>query len=436
MRSEPIRFRPWGLKQSKAIFSEKRIVIFAAGIQSGKSTTGAVRIKQAMHRYTSKDDNFIVTAPTYKIMQQATLPAFMKYMEGYGRYSKVDAVFEMYNGGTCYFRTSTDPDSVVGITNVRSIWADECGMYPLYFHENLQARASFKQAPICYTTSPYSLNWLYSDYIRPITRGAKLEHVDLIQCTSAENPFFPKDEYELKRKTMDPRRFNQIYGGEFYKQDGLVYSCFEEDAHSIDPFILPPGTRFFAGVDWGFTNPAVILVIAVTPDWGMFAVAEWYQTQKTISEMVTIAKTMQSHWNIERFYCDPSAPANILDFNRNGLTAVEADNDIRAGIDSVYEEIKGGNFRVFAGKCPHLIDEISIYHYPQEKDILPDKDIKELLPVKQNEHCMDAMRYCIHMLKKTRPHNQRIPVVGGTKIVHNNNQEINRLLKKKVDYNW
>ena len=54
-----------------------------------------MRIKILMHRFTDKSDNFIIAAPTYKIMQQATLPAFLQMMEGYGEYSKADAVFRM-----------------------------------------------------------------------------------------------------------------------------------------------------------------------------------------------------------------------------------------------------------------------------------------------------------------------------------------------------
>ena len=65
-------------KQERAIFSEKRIVIAATGIQFGKTTIGAVRTKIAMHRFTDKSDNFIIAAPTYKILSQATLPAFLQ----------------------------------------------------------------------------------------------------------------------------------------------------------------------------------------------------------------------------------------------------------------------------------------------------------------------------------------------------------------------
>jgi len=434
---EPQIFKPHSHKQNLAIHSTKPILIFAAGIQSGKSTVGAVKAKIAMHKYTRKKDNFIITAPTYKILQQATLPAFLNIMEGYGTYHKVDAMFKMHNGGTCFFRTATDPDSVVGITDVRFIWGDEAGLYSLYFHENIQARASFKQAQIVYTTSPYSLNWIYSDYIRPFHKGVKNEEVEIIQARSDENPYFPKEEFERKKRTMDPRRFNMVYGGEFHKLEGLVYSCFDEDAHVIEPIPLEKSFRIVAGVDWGYTNPAVISVIAVHGS-KRYLIHEWYQTQKTITQMVDHAKRLKDLYGIERFYCDPSSPANIQEFNKAGLTAIGANNDIRPGIDAFFECISDGNFKVFSGRAPHFLDEISMYHYPTISDVKPDKDVKDQLPVKQHDHILDSVRYVIYGLKLTDIMNKRSPVIGGTKKVSNNPYDRGRLLRELQDknYNW
>lgn len=379
-------FKPHSLKQENAIFSDKPITILATGIQYGKTTVGAMRMKILMHKFTDSRDNFLITAPTYKIMQQATLPEFLRVMKDCGEYSKSDSVFRMHNGGTCWMRTATDPDSVVGITDIRGVWGDEAGLYSLYFHENIQARASIKEAPIIYTTSPYSLNWIYSDYIRPKIKGKCPIDSEIIQAKSNENPYFPAHEFERKRMTMDPRRFNMIYGGEFHKIEGLVYDCFDQDSHCVPWKELDHKTVYVAGVDWGFTNPSVICVLGVTPKDGVFLVHEFYKTGQTINDLVEMAKKLKKVFNIERFYCDPSSPHNISEFNKHKLTAIGADNDIRPGIDAFYELIRNGKFHAFEGKCPHFLDEVSIYHYPAPNDIGSDKDVKEQMPVKQHDH--------------------------------------------------
>lgn len=426
-------FRPHGFKQELAIFSTKKIVLLASGIQFGKTSVGAIRTKIAMHTYLDPSDNFIIAAPTYKILQQATLPPFLRMMEGFGEYSKVDACFRMYSGGTCYMRTATDPDSVIGITNVRHIWADEAGLYPLYFHENLQARASFKEAPICYTTSPYTLNWVYKDYIRLRQKDPKcLPELELIQARSDENPYFPQAEFLRKKASMDPRRFNMIYGGEFHKMEGLVYDNFLEDLHVVDSRSFPPNTIFVAGVDWGFTAPAVISVLACTEDDGVFLVGEFYKSNHTIGMLIEVAERLKTIYGIERFYADPSSPANIAEFNSKGLTCLPADNDIRPGIDALYELIQTDKFHVIRGKCPHFLDEVSIYHYPTEEDLPPDKDTKDRLPVKQHDHAMDAVRYPVLALKKSHNFKKLVPKVPGTTAKDLRSHKYDHLLKKRT----
>ena len=155
---QTLNFEPHTEKQQGVLLSDKRISIAATGIQWGKTTVGVIRLKVDMHKYFSEDDNFIVTSPTYKVLYQSTLPPFLRYNEGLGKYNKQNECFKINGGGTVWFRTGQNPDSVVGITNVRHILCDEAGLYTRYFWDNLQARSSIKRCPITIVTSPYSLN--------------------------------------------------------------------------------------------------------------------------------------------------------------------------------------------------------------------------------------------------------------------------------------
>jgi hypothetical protein len=158
----------------------------------------------------------------------------------------------------------------------------------------------------------------------------------------------------------------------------------------------------------------VILVLAVTPNDGVYLVNEHYKAGMRISEMVDTAKGLKKIYNIERFYCDPSSPANILEFNKAKLTAIPADNDIRPGIDAVYDLIARDKFKVFSGRAPNFLDEISIYHYPAEPDIGADTDVKEQLPVKQYDHAMDALRYPLYAINANGAKKRNAGVAGTT----------------------
>jgi len=385
-----LNFKAHSEKQSTVLFSKKRITIAGTGIQWGKTIVGVVRLKLNMHKYRSPDDNFLVCSPSYKILAQSTLPPFMQLNGDVGRLDKQNYCFHIHGGGKVWFRTGQNPDSVVGITNVRHVLCDEAGLYSRYFWDNIQARASIKEAPITIVTSPYSLNWLYTDFIRKYQKKDPYirELCQLIQATSNENPYFPANEYEARRRTMDPRRFNMIYGGSFEKADGLVYDCFKQDVHECEPFKLPDGTRYFGGIDWGYTDPFVISVRAITPRGMHYKVGEFYRTQCSLKDMLDAGRRFKSLWPIEVFECDPSRPDYISEFCAAGMPAVAAQNDINMGIDRHYELIKSDNYRIFKNTSPHTLDEYEQYHYPEPKDLKPDQDNKDRLPVDQNNHCI------------------------------------------------
>ncbi len=424
-----MHWSPHSDKQERALDSTKPIVVVGSGIQYGKTAVGAVKTKIAAHTYRHPEDNHLVLAPTYKVMQQSTLPPFLRIMAGYGDYKKADGEFKVHGGGTIYLRTGTDPDSIVGITNVRSIWGDEAGLYSLYFWENIQARASFKEAQITLTTSPYSLNWLYKEIIKPKLKNPEARpDVDLIQARSDENPYFPKAEFDRKKLTMDPRRFAMVYGGSWERPAGLVYDVFDDEENQCEPFQLPTGTKYYAGVDWGYTEPFAFVVRAITPDGRHFQVSEFYKSGLTINDMVAVAKQKQTVWGIGPIYCDPSQPGAIEEFNRNGLRAIPANNDVRVGIDRHYELVKTRRYKVFKSTSPYSLDEYDSYHYPDPEDIKPDQTIKEAKPVGQNDHAMDANRYVTVMTHFTDV--KRMPHTGSDEKPHESSQQKIERLKR------
>jgi PBSX family phage terminase large subunit len=315
-------------------------------------------------------------------------------MQGIGEYSKADAVFEIHGGGKVYCRTATDPDSIVGITNVRHVWVDEAGLISLYAWENVQARAAFKSATIDLTSSPYTLNWLFKEIVRPKQKDPKaLPHVKLVQASSWENPHMPREVIDRARITMDPRRFNAMFGGQWERMAGLVYDCFDEVENQCDAFTLPAGTRYVGGIDWGYTEPFVFKVRAITPSGHHFGVHEFYKSGLTINDMVAAVKRLNTIYNIEIVYCGPDQPGYIEEMNRNGIKALGANNDVRVGIDRHYALLKTRQLKYFRGENPYTLDEIDTYHYPAPDDLKPDEAAKDQKPVFQNDHALDADRY-------------------------------------------
>ncbi len=234
---------------------------------------------------------------------------------------------------------------------------------------------------------------------------------------------------------MDPRRFDMIYGGQFGKMSGLVYDIFDEDVHQCDAFKLPTGTRFYGGIDWGYNDPFVIKVRAVTPSGHHFTVSEFYKSQLILPRQIEAARQKMKIFGIERFYADPSRPDSIASFNQEGLPTVGANNEIRKGIDLHYELIATGKFKQFRGVAPYSTDEYANYHYPEPDDLGPDDKQKEQLPVDQNNHCMDVDRYLTIMTYRSDVrHVPKSPEPINPRHITDHEQRIKQLKKSKRQF--
>jgi len=406
-----MNFQSHSQKQYDAIMSNAQLTVLGTGVQYGKTLSGAIWMKRQLHTNILPTDNFLITAPTYKILKQSTLPHFLRVMGGYGTYKDGEAIFKMHSGATVYCRTATDPDSIVGIPDVRAIWGDEAGKYSLYFWENIQGRQSTLNCPILLTTSPYTLNWIYKEIIKPKQKGLRPD-ITLIQAASWDNPHNSLHDpviREQRKQNMDPRRFQMLFGGDWQKMEGLVYNCWSDDDNLITPFALPVGTRYFGGIDWGFTDPFVFKVRAITPDGMEYGISEVYRSGLILKEQREIVQRTLKIWPVERIFCGTDQPGYIEDFNRNYIPAEGASTgpgSIRLGIDMHYDLVKTRKYKEFAGACPYSSDERETYHYPEADDVGPDDETEDMNPVAANDHAMDCDRYITlgtrHLIKEVK----------------------------------
>lgn len=183
--------------------------------------------------------------------------------------------------------------------------------------------------------------------------------------------------------------------------------------------VLKPGHAIkftIASVDWGFTNPGVILVWAIDADGRMYCVRQVYQTKRLIDWWVEQAKAIQLELKPIVYVCDPAEPAYIRAFQQAGLRAIAANNAIAPGVQAVQKRLQvaeDGNPRLFilrgsltdidedlreSGKPTRLEDEISGYVWAKGAN---GKPLKEL-PVDVDNHALDAMRYAVMYVDQPR----------------------------------
>lgn len=387
--TKEVSFHP---EQYKAFTFTTQYGAAIAGVQSGKTFLGAFwaanNIAKEIGDKTYRDG--LIGAPSYKILQQSTLPKFFKEFPQYRQFFKEqkkvieipieDGVYSVY------IRSFDDPLGVEGMT-LGWAWLDEAGQMPQMAWTIIRSRTSTTKGRVLITTTPYNMGWLYQDFYLPWSRG---EDKDLSVFTwkSAESPFFPKDFYEKEKKRLRPEEFRKRYEGVFTKMEGLVYQT--KDWHFIREEDLSPDITI-GGIDWGFTHPAAIVVVQISKG-RYYVVDEWYETGKTTTQIIEAAQMMQNRWGVNRWYADSANPEKILEANQNtGLYVLgyeKKKDSISNGISFINQMLLENRIKFFDG-LKHLRSELEAYHYPENPK--PGNEN----PVPEDDHLLDALRYAI-----------------------------------------
>lgn len=379
--------------QLEAYDSTKRITALVSGIQGGKTCVGGIWMNRRVALFDDPGVNFIVAAPTFKLLEKSTLPWMLYLLKGHGYHDKKFNRFHLNRGGTIWFASMQDDDSVEGCTDVQGIWIDEAGKIRYNSWINLLARSSFLQCPIFITTTPYNLNWLYEDLYMPWRKGER-DDVHVVQFRSCDNPYFPKEEYEHQRKILDSRVFKRKYGGTFERMSGLVYPDITADNFCEPTTFNRKRFLMCGGVDFGFTNDFAITIRAISLDGTYdYQIDEFAKPFVELKQRAEILKQFTTMYGIEVFYCDSEDPTQINYLQNEGINAVGVEKgkgSVERGILLHTELINTNKHKMFKGKCRKTAEEYGTYHYAE--NVKKDKNEVEK-PVSKNDHLMDANRY-------------------------------------------
>lgn len=342
-------------------------------------------------------EEYIVVAPTYKLLTRATLPALVEtfrgtHLQGELRVSK--GLYDLPQGGHVWLGTADRPESLEG-GQYKSAWLDEAGQMKYMAWVAIQARLGLKRGRALLTTTPYGMNWLYKNFYQLWRRGNA--DYDVITFSSIDNPLYPKSEWERAANELTADLFSMRYEGQFRKLQGLVYGDFDEE-NICDPFDIPKEWPRKGGTDFGYVNPHVNLKGALDPREDILYVYEEYYASRT--HLKDISETMRDI----PYLGDPEGRREIEELRGT------YDVDIKSGETSKMLTIAAVNARIKTGRlvisrsCPNTLDEVDIYHI----------DEKTGKPAKSDDHCMDALAQLVwhfdgERIRSSRVHIANIP---------------------------
>lgn len=385
--------------QIEFVRASERFVAVVTGIGWGK--TYALCIRAAMAGCGMVGDNTIpvpntgvITAPTYANLRDVVLRMFLDLFPSIIQsFNKSENRITLVNGSTILFRSVENYEPLRGL-NVSWWAADEAALYPeVVFKIMIGRLREFGRKGYAFlATTPKGRDWIYRKWVAEAERRAG--RFRLIRGRSAENIYLDREIVQSWEEEYTGDFARQELDGEFVAFEGLIYPEFDERTHvTRETADLRRYQQVVAGVDWGFTNPGVVLICGIDGDGRVSVLHEEYMRKRRIDEWVDVSKDLQRAFKVGAWYCDPSEPDFIKDFREAGLKAQPADNRVLPGMKNVRQKLAirddGRPQLLVTSAAPNLIKEFGQYQWAANRDGLKDE------PRKANDHTMDALRYAI-----------------------------------------
>lgn len=208
-------------KQRQFLESKALWRAFVGGVGSGKSYVGSLD----MIRRAKPSRLYLVTAPTYPMLSDASFRSFVEVAEllGVVRPSDIKSSpppsIKLRTGAEVLFRSTDNPEMLRG-PNLSGVWMDEASLSKQEAFDILigRLRQAGEMGWLSTTFTPKGkLHWTYKKF------GAGDPDTELIQARSDENPFLPEHFVANVRKQYTAQQIRQELGGQFVDAGGSFY---------------------------------------------------------------------------------------------------------------------------------------------------------------------------------------------------------------------
>ena len=228
-------------------------------------------------------------------------------------------------------------------------------------------------------------------------------------ATWRDSPYVSREHVDREREDAEKdgtlSTFLQEYELEFRSVQGAVYPTFNRDLHIIKPADVPEDLSYYGAIDFGWHTTAFLLV-GIDKDQNWYVVDEVYGKERTLNDLIPEIKNKIGENRVVLIAADPANRDAIEVLIKEGLPVygVKKNNQsISTGISLINNLLKPRLQLIgkpkpsiyFSKVCKNLTYEMEVYKYPEEKVDRNPSDI----PMKENDHGPDALRYLVLHLK-------------------------------------
>ena len=267
---------------------------------------------------------------------------------------------------------------IQGIT-LAGIFLDEVALMPRSFVEQACARCSVEGSKFWFNCNPEGPNhWFYLEWICKCGEKNALR----LHFTMADNPGLSKAVVKRYHDQFSGVFFRRYILGQWVAAEGLIYDL--PPSNIVKP---PEGPgKYYISVDYGTMNPFSAGLWWVGDR--AVRIREFYYDgrkngSRTDEEYYEALVELAGSCPVEYIVIDPSAASLITLIRRRGRFSVrKAKNGVVPGIRLVSSLLKKGKL-LFCENCKDTIREFGLYRWSDDGDV----------PVKENDHAMDDVRY-------------------------------------------
>jgi len=363
----------------------KRIVLAQGGSRSSK--TYNILIWLIVRLLQEKGNLSIVrkTLPSLKNSVLKDLIEILERMEIYdpSKFHKQEGWYELPNGSIINWFSADEEQKIRG-TKRQYLFCNEGNELKLNDWRQLIMRTE-KMAFIDYNPSDIN-SWVYDLIDRDDTYFFK--------TTWRDNWFLSQDIIdEIERLKETDENYYRVYS---LGERGLPTSLVFTNWNTIDQ--VPREAKLLGrGMDWGYNDPTTLIEVYQWDD-NLYFNEILYVKNYTTGDIVYKLNELKFDYT-DTIWCDSSLPQNIEELKRNRFNAKPVKKQsILSGIDKIKRH------KIFiTSTSQNLINEFSSYKWKEDKD----GNLLDV-PVDENNHGIDAIRYVLESTLNKRQGNYKV----------------------------
>lgn len=259
------------------------------------------------------------------------------------------------------------------------------------------------------------MSWVKTQVYEPWEAGDK--SIFVVQVDTEDNPHVAASALSRLTRGLSEEERAARTKGVFITHTGLVYQgsfsalSYTDGGNVIHDIVgsyhfkdFVRGWGHFTCMDHGFANPTVFLFCCFDETGNIIVYDELYQTRTTVRDLAGMYLRRLESLEVAPIYC-VGDPSNLTrseaitgttiqsEYMEHGVAIALGHKDVNAGIVRCQNRFQQKKLYI-SERCKETLKEIGNYRWDRfASSRIESRRNKKEVPLKKNDHCMDAMRY-------------------------------------------